>query len=453
MTRRSTATSDSFRALADVGWGTIGTAASKVAAFGAGVVLARAMSPDEYGLYLTWTTAALLATPVLDAGFTPLVFRRASEGGASGLAWRAARQRLGYWTAAMTGGVALALVAGPEVALMVAAAGAIAGSQSHVDVTAAELEGTGRFGSAARLRSMLGLAFLVAALAVTALRPAALGALTALAVSRIAVAVVVSLRHPGPPSPETMSWRDAVMLGATGIAINAYIQSDIVLLALLGVPHREVAVYAVGYSMLFGLQILPAAVGGALFPRVVSRGLSSPRYVHALAVLCLALSSGVAIFILNGDTLFGIFGNYYRANAEIGLPVLILILPVALNMILASSLQGRHRERLVLASSLLTVGINLGLHLLLIPRFGTQGALSATSACEILLLVILSRASRGEGAARMLGLGVVPPVVLVTVLVLLPVSLGVRTIGCGLTAVWFAVLLLSESRGQRAINQ
>lgn len=449
MTSASAGRSVSLRALADAGLGIVGTATSKLAAFAAGVVLARAMSPTDYGQYLTWMTAALLATPVLDAGFTALVFRRASEGRFRGLALRATRQRLGYWSAAVVGGVIVALLAGPEAALVVALAGVIAASQAHLDTMVAELEGTGRFGPAARLRGILGFAFLLAALLASTLHTAALGALTALALSRVVVAAIASVGDPGPVFLGRLPWRDAAVLGTSAIVTLIYVQSDIVLLAWLGVPQSEVAVYAVGYTFLIGLQLLPGSVGGALFPRVVARGLSSPKFVRALGLVSLLTATTVTIMALNGPLLFQIFGSHYRREFEIGLPVIMLIVPVGLNMMLASSLVARRREHPLLLASLLGVVINVGLNLVLIPRFGTQGALSATAAAETALLLVLSRLARAEGAARALDFGVVGPTLLISVALLFSVSTGWRTLACALASCCFAVPLLKDRIASR----
>lgn len=443
MTSSPSPVSQLQRVLADIGLGTTGTAVSKVAAFAGGVILARAMEPGQYGLYLTWTTAALLTTPVLDAGFTALVFRRASETGTTGWAWRAARQRFGYWFIALGGGTLAACAIGREQGLAVAATGVIAASQSHIDVIAAESEGSGRFGYAAQTRAMFGIAFLIAALIVAGIRPAALGALLALALSRVTVATAASIRHRGPLAARSLPWRDAVVLGSTGIVINAYAQSDVVFLAWLGVPQDEIAVYAVGYTLLFGLLVLPAAVGAALFPQVVRSGLSSPKFVQAVAFLGMALASAIAAAGFASEEIFGVFGEHYRANAGIGLPVLMLVMPTGVNMVLLSSLQGRHRERSVLAISIAAAIINAGLHIILIPKFGTQGALSATATCEVIVLALLTRLARSEGAARSLSLVISAPTLVVTISLLLPVSSQWRTASSAFSAFWFTAFLLT----------
>lgn len=427
----------------DIGWGTIGAAISKVGAFGAGVLLARTMAPDEYGLYLAVSTAALLATPLADAGFTPLVFRLVSEShGQGGFARRAARQRLRYWIPALLAGAVLGLLGGRNTALVVIAAGITAGSQSQIDLTASELQGSGRFKSAALLRMMLGLVFLALAIVVAAVNPIAMAAFAAFALSRLVVAAIATTQQTTTAISEKLSWRDAGMLGAIGLVTTVYVQSDIVLLAWLGIDRSEVAVYAVGYSILIGLQLLPAAVAAALFPRVALSGLSSRRYPRALGLFAFVLCATVSLLSLNGALVFGIFGPFYRLHFDIGLPLITLVVPIGLNTVLASSLQARHRERDLFRLSILALVLNLGLNLLLIPRFGTQGALSATATVEALVLLRLTWMARAEGASSSLSRHFGLPVGVTCAGLVVAASNDLRVASVLVLTGWFGGLLL-----------
>lgn len=172
------------------------------------------------------------------------------------------------------------------------------------------------------------------------------------------------------------------------IAIFAtlYWRIDILMLSKLQ-PMEDVGYYGAAWRLLEFAMVIPTSLCLALYPQIAALisaenceelarlGETAMRYLFALT-----LPLAVAISFLGGPVLALLFGESFR-NAAITLGVLIwTLVPYSLVRYHAYILVGANRQRIDLLLNILMSAVNIGLNLLLIPRFSHLGAALATFA-------------------------------------------------------------------------
>lgn len=168
---------------------------------------------------------------------------------------------------------------------------------------------------------------------------------------------------------------------------------DIFMLAALLGDAEQVAFYAVAASLVGRLNMAPDAFAVAAFPQMA--GLS-PReaarfacricrrtvLVVAVAALALAAVAPLAIPL--------VYGAPYASSIQ---PFLVLLPGVALLTIyrvLARYFAAIDRQQANIATQVISVGVNVGLNLWWIPRYGILGAAAASLASYALEAVLIS---------------------------------------------------------------
>jgi O-antigen/teichoic acid export membrane protein len=209
------------------------------------------------------------------------------------------------------------------------------------------------------------------------------------------------------PSAETSApagffLRTCVPLFAIELFTALYFRVDQVLLLRLRGPE-ETGVYAVAFRVVEALLLLVAGVMTVLFPRLAASVRGAPDtfrrdFQRAWRVLWL----GGTLIALNGwlwavSLMPRIFGSAYAA-AETVLAVLLGAVPLAyVNALLTQSLVAAGRERVYALGAVLCTLANVGLNVLLIPRWGAAAAAWVTIATEGVLLVVCVIALRPLG--------------------------------------------------------
>jgi O-antigen/teichoic acid export membrane protein len=143
-----------------------------------------------------------------------------------------------------------------------------------------------------------------------------------------------------------------------------------------------VGLYSTSVSTAEILYYLPNAVSGALFPKVAGMDPETASALTArLARIVLAvLLPAAALFGWAGTWLIpGIFGKPFQSAVQAFLLLLPGIVGIALSKILSADLSGRGKPQYASYTALITLGVTISLDLLLIPRWGINGAAVASS--------------------------------------------------------------------------
>jgi O-antigen/teichoic acid export membrane protein len=225
---------------------------------------------------------------------------------------------------------------------------------------------------------------LVGAFMVPLLGYTATSGLLVFAASRVAPALVLHMWVPLRTKAVSMSLKEGVPFGATRTLATAYVTSDVLLLSLFSFAGIWIAVYGVMYRILTAVQLLPASIAAALFPRVVEPGehrrTGSTRAAAGLSLVVAAFV--VALVLLDLPMIVSVFGAGYRDRVDVVRPLLLVLLPIAVSMVCTSGVQARGHERDVLHVVGIVAIVNIVGNLVLIPLVGVRGALMATSAAE-----------------------------------------------------------------------
>jgi O-antigen/teichoic acid export membrane protein len=206
-------------------------------------------------------------------------------------------------------------------------------------------------------------------------------------------------------SPRISAWprilRDSAPLAVTGLVTTIYMSIDIVMLEALR-PGDDVGYYvAAARLMLMGLAV--AAVFRSAFSPVLARLMGDAparreagRH-HAGAVAAIGGLGALLGFVLAPDILNIVYGGAF-------LPAVTVFRILMANLLIAFAVEVFHTQlvawRLQTAQMWIMVAgavINVALNLMLIPRYGMEGAAIATLASTVLVLVLASVALTRAG--------------------------------------------------------
>jgi O-antigen/teichoic acid export membrane protein len=224
----------------------------------------------------------------------------------------------------------------------------------------------------------------------------------------------------GPPRPRAGAWRallvPALPLAASAFVSEVYYNLDKIMLEALRTT-AEVGLYGAGYKV-YALAVAPAAaLFPAFFPTLARAGTQAERADAARRFASALLLIGLPVLAVApfaaGPVLDLLFGPEYAAGA----PALQLLLAnagvVYVAMAYGVPLTAWDRERAYFVVVAAGAALNVALNLLLIGRFGTAGAASATLCTEASILVGMAVLHRRETRALYAGtwLRTVPPAV------------------------------------------
>ncbi len=194
------------------------------------------------------------------------------------------------------------------------------------------------------------------------------------------------------PSGELL--REVLPLGIMLSVLNTFViaisSADRILLGYLTEPSaalRTVAIYSYAATLSVVLITLPAAIE-AIFLPVISRlvgkdDLSAIRSATDTAqrwTLLLSMPLAIVMMVFSGDIIATLFGAAYRPGA---LAMSIITFAYLLRCYasgLANVLAAMRLVGLELKVYLLVAAVNVGLNIMLIPRFGMEGSAAATVA-------------------------------------------------------------------------
>ncbi len=166
-----------------------------------------------------------------------------------------------------------------------------------------------------------------------------------------------------------------------------YFRSDVFFVAKMG-GLRETAVYQIAYKIFdFCLSLFTGFLQAA-FPRLV-REKSRKSLKAMLAGGAALLSIPVATIVLSRHLILAALGPEY-VNGSTSLVWLMLTVPlVYVTSTLANAAIAAGQVRILIAIAFLLIITNVGLNIILIPKWSINGAAFSTFACELLSAAIL----------------------------------------------------------------
>jgi O-antigen/teichoic acid export membrane protein len=184
------------------------------------------------------------------------------------------------------------------------------------------------------------------------------------------------------------------------LAATLHLRLDQYIIAALLDP-AQVGLYAVAVNMNNLLLKVPEATGTVLFPRLAksaeaeahaatSRVCRHTLFVTGVLALGCAVAGPTAVRVLYGSRFAG------------AITPMLLMLPgivtMSLYLILTRNFTSRNRQGVNIVAALAALGINFGLNLVLIPRWGIAGAaMSHTVSYSVAAMILLVAFVRESG--------------------------------------------------------
>jgi O-antigen/teichoic acid export membrane protein len=185
--------------------------------------------------------------------------------------------------------------------------------------------------------------------------------------------------------------RTALPIAATGGITIVYERIDLLMVSKLD-STSAAAIYGVVLTALAISSILPSIIGPAFFPLLAAGLKDAPELAREsfflLWRLFLLLSVPIALFLAFGsdDLVKAVLGDRYESA---GTPLAIFggcIVLGFLNYLLWYALLAAYRERRRLVMLAISLGVNVGLNVLLIPPYGPTGAAVALVVSDVLIV-------------------------------------------------------------------
>lgn len=392
-----------IRRLGRSGWNFVlsssAEAATRVLSIVAMVLLARHLQPSGFGTYSAVLAYYALVLSFGGLGLDRLALRELSarDASRSAVLGTLLGLRAGAAVVLMVLLVAAAFFVKPDWLLFLGIAALALLPASVGSTYSAVFQGSERFGppaAAAVAAALVAAAFTLFGIAADAPLAFFLWALVLGEVVRSGWLILASRAEPVRLGGFDRTFARRALQGSLPYGILAilgtiYFRIDLVMLEALG-NVTETGHYAGAYRILEVLGILPALALGVLFPRfarMLQDDLGRARELYLLAtrlLVWLGLAVGVVGIAFAGPIVQLLYTDSYRAAAG---PLVWLM--IALFFLFAHAgnvtvLFAGTELRRVVELSFLTAGFNVGVNLLLIPRYGAAGAAAATAGSELL---------------------------------------------------------------------
>ena len=142
----------------------------------------------------------------------------------------------------------------------------------------------------------------------------------------------------------------------------------------------EAGVYAVAAQVSFLLLLLPGVIAALLFPRVASDQDSTGEFATQVTRYASAVMLIMCVAAANGSFLLPYIYGAAFADSQFQLLILLPgIYLMGIESVLVQHFTGTGLPAAIPAFWLITLAINLGLNLVLVPRFGARGAALAST--------------------------------------------------------------------------
>ena len=373
--------------------------------FGAGVVTARAFTPEARGEYGLFVTVASFVTVFSSLGLAEAIVYFENRGEAD--ARRAITSAvLGVGIATVVTAVASAWLvpwlsthyfpdSGSLVAALALASGVAVVLQQNV---AAHLHAQRRFLQLSFVSIVRPAVFMVALLWVwwtnAGMKETAILFLFA-AILGAAATVLPFARSIAPSSLDRGYARRLFGFGVKSYANAAVNQLnyriDMLLVGYLLADLAQVAAYSIAASLAALVWVLPDSYGQVIYPRLAAHDTERGRTfeaVRAIRFVLLPVLIGVALLGLLGPFLVvGVFGPAYATAADLVRLLLPGIVAMSVSKILTRYFASRNLHQFNTYWIVMAVAVNAAANWILIPRLGVSGAAIAASVAWVSLLL------------------------------------------------------------------
>ena len=204
--------------------------------------------------------------------------------------------------------------------------------------------------------------------------------------------------------------RAAVPFALAALLYALYARIDIVMLHRMAGPAAT-SYYAVSFRIVEATFIIASMVGIAMFPELAAGGRSGGadrkqlfgQAVRWLGVLGAVMS--IALVIAGDQLATLVFGEDFEVAGDLLRVMALLVVVGYIKEPFWRLLVAQGRERLQLYIQCGAVTLNIGLNILLIPRYGAFGAVAASVISETLMLVGFAAAIVRQGWIDLLRIG------------------------------------------------
>ncbi|MCK6556418.1 flippase [Candidatus Binatia bacterium] len=395
----------------------VGSALQRLLTLGTTLLLARGLGDEEFGVYAFVGAYMMLFGFLVDLGFERVIARELARdpqrvGVLMGTGF-ILRGAMSLGAAAVAVGVAwwLDFAAVTRWCIVLAAAGLPLSVESLVR---AFFQSRYEMHYAYLLSLPGGVLFLALAGTILWLGGGLIGVFAAALVTGATIVVAmlwVALPHMQPVWRIDWSligylWREAWELGVVIVIWLITMRIDQILLYWLRGPG-EVGQYAVAVKITEALSVIPEAVTATTFPLLAAAIGSAPErveYIYRLAMrylILLALPVALAVWWWREALVRVLFGAGYVDGGSDALGVLAWWLFFSYTAAVYLGLMiVRSQQRLIAVISTAALAVNVGLNLILIPRWGASGAAVAMLTSSATSFVLFSIAADSRAAMR-----------------------------------------------------
>lgn len=181
---------------------------------------------------------------------------------------------------------------------------------------------------------------------------------------------------------------------AIGAILSAvYFRLDIVMLKLLK-SDEVVGWYSAAYKLIEVFTIIPSSIVLVFFPSLVKNyHFNKTQFIKEInkpliTLFIMGISLATFIFIFSKKITLIIYGNSFLPSYNALQILSWALLFIFLNYLLSYILISAGKEKVITFNLLIVTSLNIGLNLMLIPKYGHTGAGFATLISEILLMVL-----------------------------------------------------------------
>lgn len=163
-----------------------------------------------------------------------------------------------------------------------------------------------------------------------------------------------------------------------------------------------VGIYTVAVNVGERITMVSTAISSVLFPKIASEDTEAARNrlssIVSRNVLLISIIASFAILLVSDFVIELFFGSEYMQSSDVLKIILLGIIFLSVEKIFSNDIAGRGRPEINMYTSIFNVIMNVGLNILLIPRFGIMGAAYATTITYFvsfaIKLVIFQRISK-----------------------------------------------------------
>jgi O-antigen/teichoic acid export membrane protein len=211
-------------------------------------------------------------------------------------------------------------------------------------------------------------------------------------IEMILTAIALTAAYRIYPSPDRWKWdmtwakqltRESWPYMLSGLAIIIYMRIDqIMLREMMG--ERELGIFSAALPISTAWYFIPMMISQSVGPSIAKKKQTDPTgYDRAIDRLFsmmwwIMLPLSVAIALLSGPIVQLLYGDAYATSATVLAVHVFANIPVGLGVMQSIWILNEHRNTLSLTMTVIGAVTNVGMNLVLIPKYGAVGAAIAT---------------------------------------------------------------------------